>query len=380
VDVTAQWTYLVADLMTQKIVGELPLKGVALSKVLNGSGQIKASVKADRKLVAAVDLYDLTRPVRRCIYAVRDGTPWWGGIVWASVYDSDTQSIELAGADWWSYFDHRKVLPVLSAGPWATNYVAGLAKIYTQVEQNAIARDLVALAQSHTGGNIGVLPDVTTSGILRDRTYTGFDLVYAGQALRDLAGVINGPDIRFDVGAFDTNGRVPRLMLTGDPFLGQQGQRHVWDLGGNLQSYNWDSGGGVMATRAFAQGEGEDQGTLIAVAEQTDRYVAGWPLLETDDIFDGVTVTATLQEHAATLLDSLSLPLTTLTLQVRGDIPPLMTQYAPGDTGRAVIPAGDLFFRQGADLGIRVLSIEASIGDDGTEAVKVTTSVEQVMS
>lgn len=375
---TAKWTYLVGDLITQKIVGELPLKGVSVSKVLNGSGQIKATMPVTRSM--DIDVYDLTRPVRRVLYAVRDGTPYWGGIIWASAYESEGQKIELGGADWWSYFDHRKVLEVLSAPPWATSYIAGFSKVYTGVDQNAIARDLVDLAQQHPGGDIGIIADTTVSGVLRDRTYEGYDLSYTGQVLRDLAGVINGPDIRFDVGAFDANGRVPRLMLTGDPYLGQQGNPHVWDLGANLQKYTWDSGGGVMATRAFAQGEGEDRGTLIAVAENSNRYDEGWPLLETDDIFEGVTVDATLQEHAETLLSSLSLPLTTLTLSVRGDLAPTLTQYAPGDTGRVVIPSGDLFFRQGVELGIRILSIEVAIGDDGNETVSLTTTVEQVMS
>lgn len=374
------WTYLVSDLRTKRIVGELPLTSVSLTKTLNGSGQMKGQLKLGSAQVQAIDAYDLTRPVRRCIYALRDGTPWWGGIIWASAYDSAEQRVEMGLADWWSYFDHRKVLEILSAGPWATSYIAGLSKVYTQQDQNSIARDLVTLAQSHTAGDIGVVVDMATSGILRDRTYDGFDLTYTGEALRNLSAVIDGPDIRFDVGALDTNGRVPRLMLTGAPLLGQQGNPHVWDHGGNMLSYTWDVGGGIMATRAFAQGEGDDRGTLIAVSEDTSKYDEGWPLMETDDIFDGVTVDATLQEHADTLRESLSLPFTTLTLKVRGDIAPTLGQYAPGDTGRAVIPEGDLFFRQGANLGIRLQSIEVGVGNDGTEDITLTTSVEQVIS
>lgn len=374
------WTYLVSDLITEKIVGELPLSGVSMTKALNGAGQLRAQLQLGSSQVAAIDAYDLTRPVRRCIYALRDGTPWWGGIIWASAFDKETETVSIGGADFWSYFDHRKTLEVLSAPPWAQTYIAGFSKIYTQVDQNAIARDLVTLAQSHPGGDIGIVVDTALSGILRDRTYEGYDLHYTGQVLRDLAAVIDGPDIRFDVGGLDTAGRVPRLMLTGTPRLGQQGSPHVWDLGGNMLSYTWDSGGGAMATRAFAQGEGDERGTLIAVSEDATRYADGWPLMETDDIFEGVTVAATLQSHADTLRGALSLPVTTLTLKVRGDRSPTLTEYAPGDDGRAVIPPGDSFFVGGINLSIRVLSVECSIDNDGSETVKLATNVEQVIS
>jgi hypothetical protein len=376
----SRWTYLISDLLTEKIVGELPLSGVSMTKTLNGAGQLKAKLKVTQSLIGQMDVYDLTRPVRRVIYALRDGTPWWGGIIWAAAYDSATQEMDIGAADFWSYFDHRKVLETLSAGPWATSYIAGFSKVYTQIDQNEIARGLVTLAQAHPGGDIGIVVDTALSGTLRDRTYEGFDLTYTGQALRDLSAVNDGPDIRFDVGGLDTSGRVPRLMLTGTPFLGQQGNPHVWDHGGNMLSYTWDVGGGVMATRAFAQGEGDARGTLIAVSEDTTRYADGWPLLETDDVFEGVTVDATLQDHADTLRQNLSLPLSTLTLQVRGDRSPTLTEYAPGDTGRAVIPAGDLFLPAGINVGIRILSIECQVGTDSDETVKLATSVEQVIS
>lgn len=373
------WTYLAADLTSGRIIDELPLVNVRMSKVLNGAGQLHAQIRLGDPAVQARDIYDLTRPVRRCVYAIRDARPWWGGIIWASDYDEDTHTVDLGCADFWSYFDHRKVLEVLSAPPWAMSYIAGFAKIYTQVDQNDIARGLVSLAQGHPGGNIGITTDTALSGILRDRTYQGFDLDYTGQALRDLAAVSDGPDIAFDLGGLDTSGRPARIMRTGTPRLGQQGSPHRWDLGGNMLSYTWSSGGGVMATRTYAQGDGSDRGTLIAVAEDTTRYADGWPLLETDDIFQGTTLATTLQGDANTLLGGLKLPLTTPTMTVRGDTTPTLGDFAVGDDGRMVIPVGNLLFPAGLDLPIRIMNIDVAITEQGLESVKLGCQSQQTV-
>src|SRR6185369_265142 len=132
---------------------------------------------------------------------------------------------------------------------------------------------------------------------------------------------------------------------TGTPYIAQAGSDWRWDLGGNMLSYKWTSGGGVMATRTYAQGTGTTRGTQIAVAENLDRYSAGWPLLETDDIFSSVSEIATLQGHANSQLAALDLPVVSPTLRVRGDLPPRLGEYSVGDNGRLVIPRGDLFFK-----------------------------------
>lgn len=375
----ATWTYLIADLVTGVIIDELPLTGVRMTKTLNGSGQLQATVKLGDPRLSTRDVKDLTMPVRRVVYAVRDSRPWWGGIIWAQSYDNSSREVTISCADFMSYFDHRKVLELLGAAPYAATYVAGFSKVFTQVDQNTIAATLVNLAQTHPSGNIGIVTDTSLSGILRDRTYQGYDLDYVGQEIRDLSQLATGPDILFDLGGLDSNGRPARVMRIGTPLLGQQGTPHRWDLGGNLLSYGWSVGGGVMATRTFAQGEGDERGTTIAVAEDTSRYADGWPLLETDDIFDGVTVLTTLQEHANTLLKGFKLPVATPTLQVRGDMAPTLGDYGPGDDAQMVVPAGDLWFPNGLDLRVRIVGIDVDVDDDGGEAISLTCPPQQVV-
>ena len=357
------WTYLIADLSTNNIIDELPLSSVRMSKVLNGAGQLQAQVKLGDVSLSARNVYDLTRPVRRVVYALRDNRPWWGGIIWASDYDSATETVDIGCADFWSYFDHRKVLEVLPALPLATSYVAGLSMLFAQVEQNDIARSLVTTAQAHTSGDIGIVVDSAVTGVLRDRQYDGFELQDVGEMLRDLAGIIDGPD---------TNGRPIRIMRTGTPRIGQQGTPHRWDLGGNMLSYKWSSGGGVMATRVFAEGDGTDRGTKIAVAEETEFYANGWPLLDTDDVYEDVVVDATLLEKATGLLDGLKLPLVGLEIRVRGDRFPTIGDFGVGDTGVMVVPVRDLLFTAGIEAEVRVLSLQVSVTDEGDEDVAIS--------
>lgn len=373
----ARWTYLIADLRTNVIAGELPLSGVRMSKVLNGSGQISGNLKMGDPKVQAQAVYAMTRPAIRAIYGLRDSKPFWGGILWVSEYDSAPRSMALAGADFFSYWDHRKVLEVLAAPPIAATYVAGLSKVYTQQDQNDIARDLVTLAQSHTAGNIGMtFANTTDSGILLDRSYHGYEQFYVGEALRELASLPTGPDVAFDVTGPDSQGRPIRVMRLGTPRLTQGGAQHRWDLGGNLLSYKWKSGGGVMATRVFFEGDGAERGARIAVSEDTSLYANGWPLLETDEIDTTVTSDSQLQTKADGLQSARRLPAVEVELRVRGDLPPVLGEYAPGDEGRLVIAANrDALFPAGLDVAVRIDSMQVDITDEGKEDIALSCHV-----
>lgn len=366
----ARWTFMFADLRTNVVLGEVPVSQVRMSKTLNGSGQMQGAFDLGDENVQAVDIPGMVVPARRAIYALRDNRPWWGGIIWASSYDSDTANGQIRATDFWSYFDHRKILEAFTLPLSGAFEIAGQSRIYTQQDQNNIARDLVTLAQAHTGGDIGVDVDAALSGIPRDYTYDGYLLKDTGAALRDLAGLADGCDILFDVGPLDTNGRPSRIMRTGTPFLAQAGVDWIWDLGGNMKSYSWDSAAGGMATRTYAQGTGTERGSQIAVAQADDRIADGWPLLETDDLYNTVSVYSTLQEHADGQLSSLELPSVSLKLRLRTDLPPEL-DFSVGDNGQAIIPAGDLFHRNGLTLLVRLIGCTVSLDAQGQEEVEV---------
>lgn len=362
------WTYTVHDLLTNAMIGQLPLTGVKYDLTLNDSGSLSGSFTVDSRANPrrrVKDPYDATMPTRRCVYAWRDGVPQWGGIIWTRRYDSNTREVRIGCGDWWSYFDYRKILPVLTLPVSVSEpfEVAELAVSTIGVDQNAIARYLVTLAQSHAGGDLGLVLDSTTSGTVRDRTWAGFELAETGDALRRLAGVQGGPDIAFGVSPSpDASGRPVRTMRVGDPTIGQQGSAWVWEYGANVTRYTWPSDGTRYASRMFGTGDGSDFGTPIAVSEDVR---AGWPLIEAERAYRNVSDPDTLQEHADADQAASRLPVVLPTLTVRGDRSPRIGEWGVGDDGRVIIE--DDFLVTRIETSMRIIRASVTPSDNGED-------------
>lgn len=352
------YTYLITDLATNTVLDELPLSAVQFSKPLNDSGVLQAEWNLDLSPATGKrDPYDLTTPTRRVVYALRDDLPKWGGIIWTRKYDSTTKTVTIGAGEFLSYYDHRFILPVLAL-PAAIDYVAGLSTAYAGVDQNEIARQLLAQAHAATGGDILIEFDTTTSGIPRDRSYEGFSLKNLGTALRELAGVDGGQDLVTDVTWPAPGKAAPRRILRqGEPTLGQQGSAWVFEHPGNVLAYTWPSDGTGEASRAFAVGDGVDQGMPIAVAEDTSRYATGWPLLELENQYTGVQDATTLQSHADADQFTARLPVVLPQLVVRGDIHPTAAEVDRGDDARVAIDP-DEFFHHGIDTSMRIVQMD----------------------
>jgi hypothetical protein len=371
--VTGKYTYLIADLRTNVILGELPLTGVSYGKKLCDSGTLSATLNLSRKLKG--DPYDLTSPVLRVVYVLRGDTPRWGGIIWTRKYSSKSQQVQIGAADWWSYFNHRKILPVLSGAERTDpTYVAGRVVSYSATEQNQIARNLITLAQSHTGGGIGinVAADTSSSGFPRDRNWYGYKLTNIGDALKDLSQVLDGQDMLFDVGPTDANGRPQRLLRQGNPRLGQQGSSWVWEYGRNCFDYEWPSDGTRMDTRTFAETDGTAEGTPIAAYEDTSMYPLSWPLLESDTNYSNISDTGTLYAHAQADQEASRLPVVLPTLTINTALSPTLDELSVGDDARFVVKAGDPFHKRGLDTSLRIVGVDVKPRDEGGEDCVLT--------
>lgn len=371
---TPVWSYTVHDLLTNNLIGELPLSSVRITKKLCDSGTFTGTFKVENRAEPkriVTDPYDWTTPCRRCIYAWRDEVPQWGGIIWTRKWDSRSRQIQIGAGDWWSYFDHRKVLPVLTLPVNPKFDIATKVITYTGVDQNTIARNLIALAQSHTGGNLNIVYDALTSLFPRDRTYRGYENQYVGAALRNLAGVLSGADMMFDVGPLDAGGRPTRVFRQGVPRLGQQGSAWVWEYGANVVDYTWPSDGSRFASRVFSSGEGTVEGTPIAVSEDATLYTRGYALIEAESNYSTVSDPVNLQEHADADQRSTRLPVALPVLEVRGDMSPIVGEWGIGDDARVVIE--DDFFVNTLDTSMRIVATDITPPDNGTdEVVKLT--------
>lgn len=365
----AVWVYLLADLRTNKTIAEVELTGVRVTKALGATGTFDATLPLHKRV--SYDPFTVTTPARTAYYVLRDGTPFAGGILWTRRYNRAQRTVQLGGADWWSYYDHRKAIPVVVGDGSDT---AAKQVIYSGIDQNQIARNLIALAHSHTGGNIGVTVTTVDSGTVRDRTYSGYEMQDIGEALRQLSKVEDGPDMAFDVGQ-DSNGQPTRILRLGTPHLGTQGSPFVFELDANVIDYSWPSDGSRASTRRWAVGDGIEAGTRIAMAEDTAKYTNGWALLESNGLYTTTLEQDTLQGHANADLAATALPVALPELVVTADGKPHLGEYAPGDDARFVVRAGtDPFIPNGLNTTMRIVGLSVSPNDGGVDKATLTMS------
>lgn len=259
-----RYTYLTADMATGTILEEVPLGSVKWSKTLNGAGSCTGSFVYTPRTAAL--LRPATTPALRALYVLRDNQAVWGGVIWGRRVKHRERIVDLTCADFWSYYTRRFITTTQQ---------------FAQVDQNAIMRALVTYAES--AGGIGMTYDTTVSGILRDRTYYGFDFGNVAQRIEELAALIDGVDVRFDVTG--TGAGVTRVMLTGSPFLGRSanGSGLVLDFGAQgttLDDWQEDENGTNTATVQYAIGPGQGEGKLLGIATSATLTVNGWPRLE----------------------------------------------------------------------------------------------------
>jgi hypothetical protein len=360
----SSYTYLIADLASGTILDELPLSGVSFDKRLNDTGSFRGQVPVDDPVVRARHPRLLTEPGRNAIYVDRDGELLWGGIIWTSRYGAAKGVLEIGASDFLSYFERRRVL--------ATPVSATGTVSYSNVDQLAIAADLIDLAQSHPGGDLDLeVRGSDSSGIARTVAYSAGELKPVADALRDLANADGGFDFAVDV-EYGPDGRPRRFIRFGYPRLGQPGGPHVWEYGVNLIDFGWPRDASSMVTRMFAQGSAADDTPLLRYAEDNAAYDQGWILLEDAasqlDTRDPTLVDAQARGALAARRRPVVLP----ELTVRADVDPIVGGYSVGDDVRLVIE--DPFFADHpVDVTVRLLSFEVAPGDDaGLEQVTLT--------
>lgn len=309
------------DLLTETAYFETVLSGLSFSETLNDVGTFDGNLLVWDPSLKGVDPFDVTTPGRTAAWIDRDGVLIWGGIIWKRRYAGGTTSISLQGESFESIGKRRLI---------RTN------EYFAAVDQFQILRTLWQHMQAVPGGNIGItFPTYVPSGVVRDRTYMAIDMKQVLEASQQLGAVINGFDWRIRV-YYDVDGSRKKEMVTSYPKLGVPvvGTPLLWEYPGNMLSYDVSEDSDSAATRYYAIGAGEPPDTLIAQWDQTSDLASGWPLLEGDSSYKDVSIPATLQGHATEDGNTHRPPVTVITVTVRSDEDPYITDYTPGDYGR----------------------------------------------
>jgi len=358
------YRYLFVDLLSNTIIGELPLTGVGFTQQLNQPGTFQghlllSGVNADKYNVELS-----TIPAFCGLYVDRDGVLVWGGVIWGRSYNSTSQTLSFSAQEWISYFDHRRVTQDVQ---------------FTNIDQLVIAKTLIEDAQNATYGDIGVgynSAGQTTSGVLINRTYYNYELKNVYQAVQDLSRQGDGFDFSIDVGYDAITGLPVKNFNTYYPRSGVAYTFGDPDVpvftfpAGNMVEYEYPEDGSVVANTVYALGAGSNEGKLLSTQSDATKFTEGWALLEDQANYSDVTDATLLAELTEGQVNGLSYPPTTIKAVVPAFTAPLFGTYNVGDDARIIIT--DSRFPTGLDEIYRIVGLNVQPGEDGPERVTIT--------
>lgn len=325
-------TWFGCDLVSGGIVEELPdLEPSGTIGSLLGaytSASFRLPIPLGGHGAAPKNWQGATEPGRSMIVAVLGGQPVWAGIVLVRTGGTDA-GVDLACVSIEGYLDRR--------------YIRDHA--FVQVDEALIAASLIDDANIE---GIGLVVDAPDTGTLRDRSYADKDDKSVYSALRELMGVIDGPEwtIALDWSdatqtAVTTIARVrkrigyPSITPTA-VFTTGSAAAVVSSAGASEARYtyseDYSSGKGANHVVATSSGEGDSR-PQSGPARDEDLFAAGWPRWEHRySPSSSITNVATLDAHAQHALSLLARGARTLTISARADADPMLgTAWAVGD-------------------------------------------------
>lgn len=102
-----EYRYLLTDLVTNVVIGELPFSGVTYGRGLKAAGSFAGTTPVVLGKTSGYDLYETTMPGRTGLYVLRNNVCVWGGIVWTRSYDLNGRALTVTAQEFTSYLHHR---------------------------------------------------------------------------------------------------------------------------------------------------------------------------------------------------------------------------------------------------------------------------------
>lgn len=281
---------------TGHILGVVDFTRFSLHSKLNDFGTWSGT--AQMKTDHPVSVFDLTALWSVRLYALLDGVPVYALDIWYRKRSMTSQSVELSGK---------------MAGSWLDKVTIGGRNLqgltYSQVEQQTIARDLVAKAQVEWGPAGLDVPVTGVGSRLRDKTtWDAADGKPYGEALRDLVNLQNGFQFTFEPYVVGGMRQYGVRLVTGEPFVTNRapialdlGDRGDGQLAGNIRGLEMEESVGAYATDVIVHGAGDGETDLRGYA-QNAALGSSIPRLARVEFRTDVETPSWLRDRANTLL------------------------------------------------------------------------------
>lgn len=260
-----EYRYAGVDLLTRRVVEDLPLYGVSLERRISGAGNMTGSFKLGTGLFSDEDLLAASEPGRIALIAYRDNVIIWGGPIWSRTYQSQAQVCSLTGQSYESIFSAVKM---------REDYVR------TGIDQLTGFRELIEQMQSHQNLDFGLETDkIGFSGVLRDIAAHWYDDQMYSKPIGDLLKEEDAFDYTIEP-YLDVNEDIRLNVRTGYPYLGYGQSAVTFDYPGQIINYYYPESGGKAGVRFTLLGRGEGTAMKRAVVVDQPKIDAGYPAFD----------------------------------------------------------------------------------------------------
>jgi hypothetical protein len=347
--------YILADLLTNSILLELPFKGASFSRKLNGAGSATFVFQLDSSGYDNQTILDSTIPGRTAIYVERNGALVWGGILWTRMYESEGKTLQYTAQTFESYL-YKQIVESTQA--------------FVNVDQRNILAAMISNMQAKPYSNIGIIvPTTFPTVVKRTTTFWDYEVWSYGKVAENLVGYDDGFDYTIDVGY---NAGVPIKQLLIDNVLGvpATSTNLAWDYPGGIKNYYYPESASAGATTVIGVGAGDGKAMLRSKAQNAKPLVGGYPDLQEVYTNKDVSIKNTLASQTKAELNRLAVPVATPTFEINPEIGPGLGDFALGDYGRVNIT--DPRFPTGTRLLVRVVGYDAQAAEsDTSESLKL---------
>ncbi|MFD7236465.1 hypothetical protein ACFWAT_14305 [Streptomyces syringium] len=342
------------DLRSDQLLDVLPLQSVAFDDYIGKTGSASGSIPIPNREIAA-RVRSAVTPGRTALWIERGREIWWGGIVWTASVTSDARgflSMQVQAGGWASYLDHR---------------ILADSQVATAMDQYDIVRGLIAYAQNTPGGDIGIEVGTEVSGVLRDRTYSRYDVPRIRELIDQLGKVEGGFEWRIASYRDPESGRRTKRLILGAPIRTGTSEI-VLTHPGPVVSYGWPVDATTVATAWQSRGAtinsnqaAESRPLMSELLVDDQAIAAGAPRMDGSSDYSTVTEQRTLDDHARADHARAHAPRTIpeITVLVDGSISPALL----GATIRLRIR--DLWWHQGLDERYRVVGLSLTPPERG---------------
>lgn len=365
------------DLLTGRRIQKLPALSGSWDVKLNDAGSVDCTVSLRDPAVKRLDLLESAVPTKTALAAVDGDTVLQAGPILEHSLNGDTQELTLTAAGLLAYLDMRRLLPPL-AGRLPTDPTTdtrfspisvdpdNLWPTDTRSSLQGIMVTVLAQMLSHTGGNIPLVLPAAIPGD-SERWYRGSDVAPVGRRVRELAGVIGGPDFRF----------TPRWRTdkTGFEWVAEIGTptqpmlfgaiKPVFNMGvdkSSITNVSIDVSGSNLVSQGYAIGGRSSDEALITVSSSAQLLAAGFPLTEdVDSSHNTVQEQSTLQAYSDELVAAGRKPLQSWSFSHDFTVRPYLGSFSVGDFAEVRVTSNS--YLRTDNYTMRILAMGGSFSD-----------------